>query len=195
VATQITRAIEDAGADGVGFEPLVACGPTAAEPHAVPGEKLIQKGDMVLFDVGAKLNGYISDMSRTIIAGGPELADAQFKEVYSTVRKAQLKAIAEIKPGMSGDEAHRIAAQVIEDAGYGDNFGHSLGHGVGLITHEPPKVGPNSEDILLPGMVFTVEPGIYLEGWGGVRLEDIVEMTGSGCRLMNELDHYYEFSG
>jgi Xaa-Pro aminopeptidase len=194
VALRITRDVEDAGAEGVGFDPIVACGPNGAEPHAEPGGKVIQMGDIVLFDVGAKLNGYISDMSRTVIAGGVEHADEKFRDVYSTVRKAQIKAIHEIMPGMSGAEADSIARQVIEDAGYGDKFGHSLGHGVGLITHEAPGVGPRSEDELLPGMIFTIEPGIYLPGWGGIRLEDMVEMTEHGCRLLNKLDHYYDFS-
>jgi Xaa-Pro aminopeptidase len=194
LALAITRAVEDAGADGPAFDPIVASGPNGAEPHAEPGQRVIAAGEPVIFDVGAKKDGYCSDISRTVLAGGLDRADDRFREVYSTVRQAQLKAIAEIKPGMTGAEADAIARQVIEDAGYGDRFGHSLGHGVGLATHEAPSVGPNSAEILMPGMVFTVEPGIYLPGWGGVRLEEMVVLTESGCELLNRLDGFYEFS-
>ena len=109
------------------------------------------------------------------------------------VRKAQLAAIEGIEPGMTGTQADAIARKVIAGAGFGERFGHSLGHGVGLMTHEAPSVGPNSMDVLLPGMVFTIEPGIYLPGWGGVRLEQMVEMTEYGCRLLNRLDGFYDF--
>ena len=194
LALRIARDTEDAGAEGVGFAPIVASGPNGAEPHAEPGSRVIKRGDVIIFDVGAKLHGYISDISRTVVAGGLEAADDKFAEVYGTVQRAQNKAIAEIMPGMTGQEADDIARQVIAQAGYGQNFGHSLGHGVGLMTHEPPSVSPRSDDLLLPGMVFTVEPGIYLPGWGGVRLEQMVEMTHYGCRLMNKLDRFYELS-
>ena len=195
LALKIIRRTEDAGADGVGFDPIVASGPNGAEPHAEPGPRVIEPGDAVIFDVGAKLNGYISDISRTMVAGGLDAADDKFAEVYGTVQKAQNKAIAEIMPGMTGQEADSIARKVIEDAGFGDKFGHSLGHGVGLMTHEAPSVSPRSDDLLLPGMVFTVEPGIYLPGWGGVRLEQMVELTSTGCRLLNKLDRFYDLAG
>jgi Xaa-Pro aminopeptidase len=191
LALAITRAVEDAGADGAAFEPIVASGPNGAEPHAEPGQRVISAGEPVIFDVGAKKDGYCSDISRTMVAGGLEKADERFREVYSTVRKAQLKAIAEIKPGMTCLEADAIARKVIDEAGYGERFGHSLGHGVGLATHEAPSVGPNSSEILEPGMVFTVEPGIYLPGWGGVRLEEMVVLTDEGCQLLNILDSFY----
>ena len=195
LALKIARRTEDAGAEGVGFAPIVASGPNGAEPHAEPGPRVIERGDVVIFDVGAKLHGYISDISRTMVAGGLEAADGKFAEVYGTVQRAQNKAIAEIMPGMTGQEADDIARQVITDAGFGENFGHSLGHGVGLMTHEAPSVSPRSDDPLLPGMVFTVEPGIYLPGWGGVRLEQMVELTPAGCRLLNKLDRFYDLSG
>ena len=191
LALAITRAVEDAGADGAAFEPIVASGPNGAEPHAEPGQRVISAGEPVIFDVGAKKDGYCSDISRTMVAGGLEKADERFREVYSTVRKAQLKAIAEIKPGMTCLEADAIARKVIDEAGYGERFGHSLGHGVGLATHEAPSVGPNSSEILEPGMVFTVEPGIYLPGWGGVRLEEMVVLTDEGCQILNILDSFY----
>lgn len=192
LALAITRAVEDAGADGVAFQPMVASGPNGAEPHAEPGGRIIVEGEPVIFDVGAQKDGYCSDISRTVLAGGLAKADAKFQEIYSTVRRAQLKAIDEIKPGMTGAQADAIAREVIEGAGYGARFGHSLGHGVGLATHEAPSVGPNSEEILRPGMVFTVEPGIYLPDWGGVRLEEMVVLTESGCKLLNRLDGFYE---
>ncbi len=192
LALMIARAVEDAGAEEVAFPPMVASGPNAAEPHAEPGERMIKAGEPVIFDVGAKLGGYCSDISRTVVAGGLARADARFKEVYAVVRRAQLEGIAQIRPGLTGTEADAIARRVIEEAGYGERFGHSLGHGVGLATHEAPSVGPNSTDKLEPGMVFTVEPGIYLPGWGGVRLEEMVVLTESGCQLLNRLDRFYD---
>jgi Xaa-Pro aminopeptidase len=193
LAAAISQGVVTAGAEGDAFAPIVASGPNAAEPHAEPGERRLVPGEPVIFDVGAKALGYCSDISRTVVVGGLEAADERFGEVYAIVRRAQLKAIAEIRPGMSGAEADAIARQVIEDAGYGQRFGHSLGHGVGLATHEPPSLSPQSKDILTPGMVFTVEPGIYLPGWGGVRLEQMVALTKDGCRLLNGLDHFYDF--
>jgi Xaa-Pro aminopeptidase len=123
--------------------------------------------------MGAKCDGYASDLSRTVCAGK---AGATFKEVYNTVLKAQVAAIAATGEGTRGKEADGVAREIIRAAGYGEAFGHSLGHGVGLAAHELPRLGPNSEDVLTDGMVFTVEPGIYITGWGGVRIEDTVVM-------------------
>lgn len=192
LAAAISQGVVASGAEGDAFTPIVASGPNAAEPHAEPGQRRLAPGEPVIFDVGAKADGYCSDISRTVVVGGLEAADARFREVYAIVRRAQLKAIAGIRPGMSGAEADAIARQVIDEAGYGERFGHSLGHGVGLATHEPPSLSPQSKDILAPGMVFTVEPGIYLPGWGGVRLEQMVALTRDGCRLLNGLGHFYE---
>lgn len=192
LASQLMRAVEDQGGEGPAFPPIVASGPNGAEPHAEPGERVIQAGEPVIFDVGAQVGGYLSDISRTVVAGGLELAGEQFRQVYAVVRQAQLKAIQEIKPGMTGSEADALAREVIAQAGYGERFGHSLGHGVGLYTHEAPSLGPNSRDILEAGMVFTIEPGIYLPGWGGVRLEQMVVLTPMGCRLLNGLDRFYD---
>lgn len=191
VARELIRDLEDQGADGVAFDPIVATGPNVAEPHAEPGNTVIREGHTVLFDVGAKLNGYMSDISRTIVAGGPDKADDKFWEIYRTVKQAQDAAIESIVPGLPAGEADAIARDIIEAAGYGENFGHSLGHGVGLATHEPPHVAGPVEDPLLPGMVFTVEPGIYLPGWGGVRLEQMVLLTDAGCQVLNTLDGFY----
>ncbi len=194
LALAITRGLEDAGAEGAAFAPIVASGPNAAEPHAEPGPRVVAAGEVVLFDVGARLQGYCSDISRTVVAGGLEQADGRFAEVYGVVRRAQQAAIEGIRPGMTGAEADAIARRVIEEAGFGERFGHSLGHGVGLLTHEAPSVGPRSFDVLEPGMVFTIEPGVYLPGWGGVRLEQMVELTADGCRLLNGLDGFYDLA-
>jgi len=192
LALAITRTVEDAGAEGVAFEPIVASGPQGAEPHAVPGRRIIQAGEPVIFDVGARLQGYCSDLSRTVVAGGKNAADQRFREIYQVVRRAQERAIQGIRPGMTGAQADALAREVIEEAGYGPNFGHALGHGVGLETHEAPGLGPHSQQVLEAGMVFTIEPGIYLSGWGGIRLEQMVELTGQGCRLLNRLGWFLD---
>ncbi len=194
VALQIVRTIEDNGGDGPAFPPIVASGPNAAEPHAEPGPRIIAEGEPVLFDVGAKLNGYHSDMSRTVVAGGLEKADDQFKKVYATVRQAQLTALELIMPGLLGAEADELARAIIHEAGYEGKFGHSLGHGIGLATHEAPSVGPSSGEMLTEGMVFTIEPGIYLAGWGGVRLEVMVALEAEGCRLIGSGGGFYDLT-
>ncbi|RJX35200.1 MAG: aminopeptidase P family protein [Desulfarculus sp.] len=194
LARAITRTLEDQGAEGVAFPPVVASGPNAAEPHAESGPRVIQAGDPVIFDVGARLEGYCSDISRTVVAGGLEAADEQFRRVYALTRRAQLKAYEDIRPGMTGAQADAIARQVISQGGFGERFGHSLGHGVGLATHEDPRVGPHASDLLRPGMVFTLEPGIYLPGWGGVRLEDMVLLEDMGCTRLGSLDWFYDLA-
>lgn len=192
VALEIVRRIEDAGGEGPAFPPIVASGPNAAEPHAEPGPRVIAHGETVLFDVGAKVDGYCSDISRTIVAGGRAADDEQFRRVYATVRQAQLEALDGILPGMLGHEADAIARRIIDRAGFKGKFGHSLGHGVGLATHEAPSLGPNSDDMLEEGMVFTIEPGIYLSGWGGVRLEVMAVMEATGCRLLGASEGFLQ---
>lgn len=194
VALELARAVEDLGGDGLAFPSIVASGPMGAEPHAEPGQRVIGKGEPVIIDVGARLNGYNSDMTRTVAAGGLDAADPTFREVYAVVRRAQLAALEGIRPGMTGAEADALARKVIDDAGHGARFGHSLGHGVGLLTHEAPSLSPRSSDLLLPGMVFTVEPGVYLPGWGGVRLEVMVELGEDGCRVLGQLDWFYDLA-
>lgn len=191
VATEILRGLDQAGADGPAFAPIVASGPNAAEPHAEPGGRVIAAGDTVILDVGARLNGYCSDITRTVVAGGLAAAPEGFASVYGTVRRALETAAAGIRPGLTGKEADALGREVIAQAGHGERFGHSLGHGVGLQTHEEPSLSPLSRQVLLPDMVFTIEPGIYLPGWGGVRLEQMAVMTESGCRLLNRLDRFY----
>jgi Xaa-Pro aminopeptidase len=173
VAWELEKALREQGSQALPFEIIVASGPRAALPHAKPSERVIEDGDPVVIDMGAKYEGYASDLTRTICAGR---ADDNFKKVYNTVLKAQKAAMTIISGGITGKEADRAAREIIEKAGYGEAFGHSLGHGVGLAAHELPRLGPNSEDTLKDGMVFTVEPGIYISGWGGVRIEDTVVM-------------------
>jgi len=194
VARRLEELMQAAGAEGASFPIIVAAGPNSAKPHAVPGRRPIGVGEPVLLDWGAKLDGYCSDISRTVMFGP---ADAQFKKIYAIVREAQAAAIAAIQPGAEGRAVDAIARRVIEQAGYGDNFGHSLGHGTGLCIHEAPRLSPHSEDTLTAGMIVTVEPGIYLPAWGGVRLENQVVITPNGATVLNSLDlddHHLAFA-
>lgn len=171
VAWEIEKYARENGAIALSFPTIVGAGPWGAMPHAQPREEHhIQEGEGVVIDMGVNLDGYMSDLTRTIFIGKP---DDQFKKIYDIVLAAQLTAEELIRSGMTGGEAHMLAAKVIEEAGYGDNFGHGLGHGVGLQVHETPRLGRTSEDLLQDGMVLTVEPGIYLTEWGGVRIEDM----------------------
>ncbi len=163
------------GSEGVAFDTIVASGPNASMPHHVPGDRPLQAGEPIIIDWGARVRGYCSDITRTIVLGE---ADEKLKRVYNTVLEGQEKAEARIRAGITGAKADGIARKVIEDAGFGDAFGHGLGHGVGLAIHESPRVGKASQDVLEDGMVFSVEPGIYLPGWGGVRIEDLATLRG-----------------
>jgi len=183
VAWELEVFMRTHGAEKLAFDTIVGSGPNGAMPHATVSERVIQAGEPIVIDMGAMVDGYNSDMTRTICAGRP---DDKFKEIYAIVLEAQLTAEQNIRPGMQGKQADGIARQVIEQAGYGENYGHGLGHGVGLAVHEKPGVGRLSEDVLEPGMVFTVEPGIYLPGWGGVRIEDIVIMRDDGVEVLTQ---------
>ncbi len=182
VAWEIEKFIRDKGSQAIPFDIIVASGHNSALPHAKPSEHAIISGEPIVIDIGAKVGGYCSDLSRTICLGSP---DDTFNKVYDTVLKAQLAAIAEIKEGMTGEEADNLARKVIKQAGYGEAFGHSLGHGIGLAIHERPRLGLNSLEHLVDGMVFTIEPGIYLAGWGGVRIEDTVVMESGKIRVIS----------
>lgn len=164
VAWEIEKFMRQKGSQAMPFDSIVASGPNSALPHAKPSPRKIQSGEPVVIDIGARFEGYSSDLSRTICLG---TADDTFTKVYDTVLKAQLAAVAAIREGVNGDQADGAARAVIEQAGYGEAFGHGLGHGIGLAPHEQPRLGPNSAELLTSGMVFTVEPGIYLTGWGG----------------------------
>ena len=178
VAWKMETAMRNAGADTISFDTIVAAGPNGAMAHHQPTDYVIKHGDPIVIDMGAKVGGYCSDLSRSIAVGE---ADETFKKIYDIVLGAQLTAINTVKVGMTGEEADSLSRDVIAEAGYGDTFGHSLGHGVGLVIHENPRVGPRSPDVLELNTVFTVEPGIYLTGWGGIRIEDIVILRGDGA--------------
>ncbi|MDR1608667.1 MAG: aminopeptidase P family protein [Deltaproteobacteria bacterium] len=186
----LDRTFRDLGAEGSSFETIVAAGPRAALPHAVPGSKVIEKGEMVVVDCGAFYEGYASDITRTIVLGPPK---AWQKKIYRVVREAQQKALDFLAPGKTGAEVHKVAFDHIAKNGYGDYFGHSLGHGVGLAIHEPPNLSPFNKEPLPVGAVVTVEPGIYLPDQGGVRLEQMAVLTKTGCLLLNEDNHFYDF--
>ncbi|MFC2044190.1 M24 family metallopeptidase [Chloroflexota bacterium] len=183
VAWEIEKYLRENGSSSLPFDTIVASGPNAALPHAKLSPRQISPGEPVLIDIGAKIGGYSSDLTRTICLGK---ADNTFHRIYDTVLGAQLTAMATINEGMSGHEADSLARVVIEEAGYGEAFGHALGHGVGLAPHEAPHLGPNSTELLTSGMVFTIEPGIYLPNWGGVRIEDLVLMEKGGIRVLSK---------
>lgn len=183
IAWEIEKFFRESGSSSLPFEVIVASGPNSALPHAKPSERQIAPGEPIVIDIGARIDGYSSDFTRTICLGE---GDSTFKKIYDTVLGAQLAAITIIKEGMSGQEADNLARTVIEEGGYAEAFGHGLGHGVGLVVHEMPRLGPNSNDILSSGMVFTIEPGIYLPGWGGVRIEDLAVMEKGGVKVLSK---------
>ena len=183
VAERIEQAVKSRGAESVSFESIVAAGPNAARPHHRAGDTVIREGQTIVIDMGARYEGYCSDLTRTIVLGD---ADDKARRVYDIVLSAQLAAIELVEAGMTGTDADMLARKVIQEAGYGDDFGHSLGHGVGLEVHENPGVGPTSKGELKDGMVFTIEPGIYLPGWGGVRIEDIVVLEHGKARVISK---------
>jgi Xaa-Pro aminopeptidase len=189
VAWEIERYIHENGGEGPSFPSIVAGGAWGAMPHAYPRDRALEEGEGVVIDMGARLDGYCSDLTRTIYLGHP---DARFRAIYDIVFAAQLAAYEMIEPGMTGEQAHMLAHKVIEGAGYGEYFGHGLGHGIGLQVHEGPRVTPASSDKLEEGMVFSIEPGIYLTGWGGVRIEDLVVLENGHCRF---LSHAPKLSG
>ncbi|MDP2931058.1 MAG: Xaa-Pro peptidase family protein [Chloroflexota bacterium] len=182
-AWEIEKFMREQGSQTLPFEIIVAAGPNGALPHHQPSARVINSGEPVVVDIGAKCGGYCSDMTRTFCPGAQ---DDKFRKVYDTVLGAQLAALSIIKEGMTGEQADSLARTVIEEAGYGQNFGHGLGHGVGLAVHELPRLGAKSTDVLSAGMVFTVEPGIYLTGWGGVRIEDVAAIENGKARVISK---------
>ena len=183
VAWEIEKCLRENGSQPIPFDIIVTSGPNSALPHAKPSQRTINPGEPVVIDIGARLEGYSSDLSRTICPGTP---DDTFNKIYKVVLDAQLAAMAIIKEGMTGEQADSSARTIIEQAGYGEAFGHALGHGVGLAPHESPRLGPGSTEILTSGMVFTIEPGIYLPGWGGVRIEDLVVMDNGKVKVISK---------
>ena len=166
------------GADNLAFEPIVVSGPNTSMPHGVPGERVVQEGDFITMDFGALYQGYCADMTRTVAVG---YATEEMEKVYNTVLKAQEAAIAATKSGMAGKEIDAVARQIITDAGYGTFFGHGYGHSLGMEVHEAPNCNPGGNVVMEPGMVSSAEPGIYLPGKFGVRIEDVVIFTADGC--------------
>ncbi|NLZ16392.1 MAG: aminopeptidase P family protein [Desulfobulbaceae bacterium] len=183
LARLIENTMLDFGADRPSFDTIAAFGENAAKPHAVPSERRLKAGETVLVDMGLVLNGYCSDMSRTFVLGEP---DAIFLERLRLVRAAQQAAISTIRAGVTGAAVDQVARDVLREGGYGEAFGHGLGHGVGLAVHEAPRLSPHAHTPLAAGMVVTVEPGLYLADWGGIRLENMVIVTEEGSELLNQ---------
>jgi Xaa-Pro aminopeptidase len=172
------------GASSASFPFIVGSGPNGAMPHATASERAIQEGEPVVMDFGASVRGYCSDITRTVCLGQ---ADERYESMWHLVLAAQRAAEEKLRPGMSGKEGDALARDLFAQAGYGDQFGHGLGHGVGLAIHEVPRMSRLAEDqVLEPGMVFTVEPGLYFPGWGGVRIEDIVVMHEDGVEVLTQ---------
>lgn len=185
IAWEMEKAMREAGADEPSFDTIVASGRNAALPHAVPTDKPVKEGEPLLFDWGAYVDGYASDISRTVILGAP---DKTFIRIFELVQEAQARATEAIKPGMAARDVDRAARDLIEENGYANEFNHGLGHGVGLAVHEAPRVSFLSDAVLSEGMIFTVEPGIYLPDWGGVRLENMALVTETGAETLNSLE-------
>ncbi len=183
VALAAEARIRELGAEP-SFPAIVAAGPNGALPHAEPGEREIGEGELVVFDMGAKLDGYCSDGTRTFATGEP---GERAREVYEVVRAAQEAALGAVTAGAGGEAIDAVARKVIEEAGHGDRFGHGLGHGVGLEVHEAPRLSQRSDDTLAAGEVVTVEPGVYLPGELGVRIEDLVVVAEDGLRNLSGL--------
>jgi len=181
VAADLARLLRDFGHEQVDFT-IVASGPNGANPHHEAGERTIAEGDMVVMDFGGLMHGYGSDTTRTVAVGEPA---AQMREVHDIVRAAQQAAFEAVQPGIACQEIDRVARRVITEAGYGDAFIHRTGHGIGMTTHEPPYMVEGEERPMMPGMCFSIEPGVYLTGRFGVRIEDIVTVTENGGRRFN----------
>jgi Xaa-Pro aminopeptidase len=181
VAAEIEYAMRKQGSSGTAFETIVASGVCSAFPHGGCSDKEIRKGDLVVVDVGATYKFYRSDMTRTFVAGKPS---EKQKKLYQIVKTAQEEAFEAVKPSVKAADVDGVARKLIADAGYGDYFVHGLGHGVGLEVHEPPTLSPDSRDVLAAGNVVTVEPGIYLVGYGGVRIEDTVLVGKAGAEKL-----------
>ena len=181
VAWRLRELLHAHGADGASFNAIVAWGPNGAKPHATPGDTILEPRSLVVVDWGARIDGYASDCTRTLSTGSPP---ERLREAYEVCRLAQQRACDGIKPGMTGVEADLLAREPIAEAGFGEEFGHGLGHGVGLDVHEAPRLSTDSGDVLAPGNVVTIEPGIYLEGLGGIRIEDLAVVRDHGVELL-----------
>jgi len=183
VAWEIEKYLRENGGERLSFDTIVASGVYSAVPHHHTSDKPLEAGEPVVIDMGCVMDGYCSDLTRTVFVGAP---DDQFKRIYDIVLGAQLTAAATIAAGMTGNDADALARHVIEQAGHGDHFGHSLGHGVGLAVHEFPRLGKGSNDVLADNMVFSIEPGIYITDWGGVRIEDLAVLEEGRVRVLSK---------
>jgi Xaa-Pro aminopeptidase len=187
VAAAIETALREAGYERPAFDTIVASGPNSALPHYRAGNRVLARGDLVVLDFGGVLDGYCSDLTRTVAVGTP---DAEARRVYAAVLDAQQAAIAAVRPGLEASSVDAAARTVLDDRGLGEAFGHGTGHGLGLDVHEQPRISRPRPDlpavVLQPGMVFTIEPGAYLAGWGGVRIEDDVLVTDDGCEVLTQ---------
>lgn len=184
IAWELEQFVRSRGADKMAFV-TVAAGPNAAMPHAVPSQRPVQIADPIVMDMGALMSGYHADLTRTVVMGK---GGDKYQKIYNIVLEAQKTALQGIRPGMTGREADALARDVIQNAGYGEFFGHSLGHGLGLVVHESPWLShrPRGDNILEPGMVFTIEPGIYLPGEFGVRIEDVALLREDGLQVLSK---------
>ena len=182
IAEEIEYTVKRKGASNISFDTIAISGEKTSLPHGAPSQDLLKKG-IVLMDFGCISSGYRSDMTRTIFLGK---ATAKQKEIYNIVLEAQQIAIENVKPGVEASCIDKAARDYITNKGYGECFGHSTGHGVGLDIHELPNISGKSDEVLQPGMIFTIEPGIYIPGWGGIRIEDMVQVTDDGCRIITK---------
>lgn len=171
------------GSEKPAFESIVASGPRSAMPHGLASSRKVKKGDFITFDFGATVDGYVSDITRTVVLGK---ATSRQKRIYGIVLKAQQAGIKKVRAGVAGKDVDDICRKIISKAGFGKNFGHGTGHGIGFYIHMGPRVAPNSENLLAPNQILTIEPGIYVSGWGGVRIEDDVLVTRKGREVLNK---------
>jgi Xaa-Pro aminopeptidase len=184
IAARLEAALRRRGSEWHPFPTIVASGPRSALPHARTGRRVVERGDWLLLDFGAQVDGYCADLTRTVVVGAR--ADERQRLVYEVVRQAQQRALTQVRAGQTGREADALARDLIAARGFGEAFGHSLGHGLGLEVHEAPRLAPTADAPLPAGAVVTIEPGIYLPGWGGVRLEDDVHLNADGPVLLSD---------
>jgi len=184
IALELEYKMKSYGAESSAFDIIVASGQRSSMPHGIASEKKLKKGDFITIDFGCFYQGYTSDITRTVVLGK---ANEKQKIIYNIVLDAQLAACKAVKPGFTCSRLDGVAREIIMKAGYGDNFGHGLGHGIGLIVHDDPKLNARSSETLKANMVFTIEPGIYIPNWGGVRIEDDVLVTSSGGQILSKL--------
>ena len=184
VALEMEFFMKRNGADAIGFDIIIASGKRSALPHGRASAKRIEKGDFILIDFGSGFQGYHSDQTRTVVCGNPSLEQ---QKIYRIVKEAHDRAIEKIRPGIPIGEVDTAAREYIRNQGYGEYFGHGTGHGIGLVVHEDPVVNSENKGLLQEGMVFTIEPGIYIPNWGGVRIEDMVLVTPHGAEVLTYL--------